>query len=309
MSQYCDRRSGAPKRMFDARISVVIPAYNAAGFLPRCLDSVFAQTVRPQEVIVVDDGSTDNTAAVARRLGAKVVRRPNGGLAAARNTGIAHASSEWIALLDADDLWSPQKLEWQTSCIGAETILVYTGVRFFDRSGTLEDRPAISAAAASKILRYCNPIAPSSVLVRRQSVMHGGGFREDLRACEDWEMWVRIQGLGQFVAVRAPLTHYYVHPGSMSANPERMLHALDQILDSTLVAELRGVERWTWKRRIRAAQLCSAGLIARDNRLKGELHYMLRSLSSWPSPFWQPQRFVMFAVSARNRLRRSEGGL
>src|SRR5580704_10336845 len=86
------------------KISVVIPAYNATPFLARCLKSVFAQTLKPEEVIVVDDKSTDNTAAMAEALGAKVVRREiNGGLSAARNSGIQNASNEWIALLDADD--------------------------------------------------------------------------------------------------------------------------------------------------------------------------------------------------------------
>ena len=92
------------------KISVVIPAYNAARFLPRCLKSVFAQTLQPEEVIVVDDGSTDSTAEVAEALGARVINRRNGGLSAARNTGIKGASSEWIALLDADDLWARDKL-------------------------------------------------------------------------------------------------------------------------------------------------------------------------------------------------------
>jgi len=87
------------------KIGVVIPAYNAAAFLPRCLESVFAQTLKPKEVIVVDDGSTDNTAALAAELGAKVISQTNGGISAARNTGIRNASSEWIALVDVDDVW------------------------------------------------------------------------------------------------------------------------------------------------------------------------------------------------------------
>jgi glycosyltransferase involved in cell wall biosynthesis len=96
-------------------ISVVIPAYNAAHFLPRSLASVFAQTVAPHEVIVVDDGSTDNTGEVAASFGARVIRQENLGLAAARNTGIQHASGEWIALLDADDSWEPEKLARQVA--------------------------------------------------------------------------------------------------------------------------------------------------------------------------------------------------
>jgi hypothetical protein len=120
-------------------------------------------------------------------------------------------------------------------------------------------------------------------------------------------MWVRLERLGKFVPIEEPLTDYYVHPNSLSANPGRMLQAMDQIMDTTLLAGLRGFDRWSWKQRIRAVQLCSAGLIARDNGLKDELHYMFLSLRSWPSPFWEPKRFMMCAVSAKNRLRRNDG--
>lgn len=284
------------------RISAVIPAYNAASFLPRCLESVFAQTLMPEEVLVVDDGSTDDTAAIAETLGAKVVRRQNGGISAARNTGVKSASSEWIAFLDADDRWAPKKLERQAACAGDDTILVYTGVRTFDDTGVLGESSAMDAISTRKMLRYSNSIITSSVLVRRWALMQDGGFREDIRACEDWEMWYRLQRMGQFVAVSGALTDYYLHSNSLSANPVRMLQALDQIMDTTLLEGLQGFDRWAWERRIRAVQLCSAGLIARDNQLEGELQYLFRSLCSWPSPFWERKRFATFAVSARNRL-------
>ncbi len=286
------------------KISVVIPAFNAALFLPRCLQSVSCQTLQPAEVVVVNDGSTDDTAEVAEALGAKVVSRPNGGLSAARNTGIQNASGDWIALLDADDMWAPDKLRRQADCIRPETVLVYTGIRIFDDNGVREERPAIDAVSAIKILRYSNPITPSTALVRRDAVSRDGGFREDIRACEDWEMWVRLQRLGQFEAISDPLTDYYVYPNSLSANPAKMLEALDRIIETTLLADLRGFPRWLWRHRIRATQLCSAGLIARDNGLDTEAHYMFRSLRTWPSPFWEPRRFAMFAVSEKSRFSR-----
>jgi glycosyltransferase involved in cell wall biosynthesis len=286
------------------KISVVIPAYNAACFLPRCLESVSMQTLKPDEVIVVDDGSTDDTAEVAIALGAKVIRRVNGGISAARNTGIQNALCDWIALLDADDLWAPQKLERQVACIRPETVLVYTGARLFDDKGSRGESRAIDPTKATKMLRYCNPIIPSSVLVWRGAAMRGGGFREDIRTCEDWEMWVRLLKLGQFGAVTEPLTEYYLHAESLSADPEAMLRSLDLIIETSLVSDLRGLRRWTWRRRIRATQLASAGLIARDNQLKNELRYMFQSLFVWPSPFWQPRRFALLAVSAINRIRR-----
>lgn len=178
------------------KISVVIPAYNAARFMPRCLKSVFAQTLKPVEVIVVDDGSTDNTAALAAELGARVISRRNSGPSAAKNAGIQNASSEWIALLDADDMWTPDKLVRQAACVRPETVLVYTGVRSFDDNGVREGQLAIDANSASKMLRYANPIPNSSVLVSREAVTQAGGFREDIHHGEDWEMWFRLQRLG-----------------------------------------------------------------------------------------------------------------
>lgn len=284
------------------KISVVIPAYNASSFLPRCLESVFAQTLQPCEVIVVDDGSTDESASLARSLGACVVSRPNGGLAAARNTGVLNATGDWIALLDADDLWSPEKLECQAQCISPDTVLVYTGIKVFDDHGIRGELPAVAPSEATEMLRYCNPITPSTVLIRRDAVLLGGGFREDIRACEDWEMWVRLKRLGKFEAVTRPLTHYYLHPASLSANPNRMLGAFEQILETSLISDLHGLKRWVWRRRIRAMQLSSASLIARDNGLPNEIGYMLRSIFVWPSPAWNPMRYARLAVSLRNAI-------
>jgi glycosyltransferase involved in cell wall biosynthesis len=286
------------------KISVVIPAYNAAHFLPRCLESVFAQTLSPAEVIVVDDGSKDDTAATATKLGATVVSRPNGGLSAARNTGIQHATGEWVGLLDADDRWSPEKLRAQADRVQAGTVLVYTGIRIFSDDGVRQSCPGMDPVNAVKMLRYANPITPSSVLAKRDALLQTGGFREDVRACEDWDMWVRLSRLGSFAAVTESLTDYYVYPSSMSTDPQRMLTAMEQILPSTLVSDLKGLERWAWVRRIRAVQLYSAAVIARENGRDGEMAYMLRSLAAWPSPLWEPHRFIGAAVSARNHLLR-----
>jgi glycosyltransferase involved in cell wall biosynthesis/O-antigen/teichoic acid export membrane protein len=289
------------------KISVVIPAYNAERFLPRCLKSIFAQTLKPAEIIVVDDGSTDNTATLAAKLGARVLSKTNSGAADARNYGIKNASGEWIALIDADDLWAPDKLERQIALIRPETVLVYTGNRIFDDGGIYREGAAVDPVAARKMLRYCNSITTSSVILRREAVMQIGGFSKGLYACEDWGLWFRLQSLGQFEAVSEPLTDYYVHPKSLSSNPEVMLQAANVVIDATLTADLQGFERWAWRRRIRAMQLCSAGLIARNNGLKGEIRYLLRSLCAWPSPFWEPRHFAILAISVKNRFwRRSE---
>lgn len=241
-------------------ISVVIPAYNAAHFLPRCLESV---------------------------------------------AGIQHATGEWIAFLDADDIWSPKKLEIQADRIQAGTVLVYTGTRVFDDSGVRQLCPAIHAERAGKMLRYLNPITNSSVIARRDALLKVGGFREDIRGPEDWDMWFRLSRLGGIASVEDPLTHYYVYPTSLSADPHRIIANVEKMLHSTLVSDLDGLPRWAWVRRIRAVQLYSAAVIARENGLDGEMAYMLRSLLSWPSPSWKPGRFIGAAVTARKQLLRS----
>lgn len=283
-------------------ISAVIPAYNAERTIARAITSALEQTYHLKEIIVVDDGSSDKTSVIARECGAIVRRRPNGGLSAARNTGIRAASGEWIALLDADDFWAPNKLRRQVDTIKPGTILVYSGIQYFDDRGNGASQYAVDASSAKSILRYRNPITPSTVLAKREMLMQDGGFREDVSACEDWDMWFRLKDLGDFEAVAEPLTKYYVHPASLSANPERMLHALNKILSSTLLSDLRGLDRWIWRRRILATQLCSAGLIARENGLDGEVQYMYRSLCAWPSPLWESRRFATFLISIRNKM-------
>jgi glycosyltransferase involved in cell wall biosynthesis len=285
------------------KISVVIPAYNAAGFLPRSIASVVAQTLAPCEVIVVDDGSTDNTAAVAAALGARVITRRNSGPSAAKNSGVQAASGDWVAFLDADDRWSPGKLESQVGDVSAQTILSFTGLRVFDDHGIRSESLAPDAADAVEMLRYTNPITNSSVLVRRDAFLRSGGFREEIRHGEDWELWFRLSRQGQFSAVPAALTDYYVYPNSLSANPERMIEGLSQFIETTLLADLRGASRRIWRQRILATQLASAGLIARDNGLSSEMALMVKGICAWPAPFWRPRRFAMLAVSARNRWR------
>jgi glycosyltransferase involved in cell wall biosynthesis len=221
---------------------------------------------------------------------------------AARNSGIRAASGDWVALLDADDLWEPEKLALQAAAIQSDTVLVYTGIRVFDEDGPRQVCAVTPAHAAVGMLRYGNPITPSTVIARRDAIARDGGFREDIRACEDWEMWVRLQRYGTFACVEQPLTRYFVSAGSMSADPERMLTAFEQILSSTLVSDVHGLRRWLWTRRAWAVQLYSAGLIARDNGLPGEVRYMLRSLAAWPSPFWQPHRAAGLAVSLKNNV-------
>lgn len=191
-------------------VSVVIPAHDAAAFLGECLDSVTAQAggwVR--EVIVVDDGSSDATADVARaHAGVRLIRLPaNGGPGAARNAGIAAAQGEWVAFLDADDLWPPDALASALAVLqrDAGAALVFGDCRQFDAGGpqarTLFEDGGFGAAAwgdgarvpqAHARLLAANFITTGSVVARRAVLQALGGFDEGLRRVEDLDLWLRI---------------------------------------------------------------------------------------------------------------------
>ena len=165
----------------NARVSAVIPAYNAEGFIRDAIQSVLAQTYEIAEIIVVDDGSSDRTAEAAagfpRTL---VIRRPNGGQGAARNTAIQADSGEWIAFLDADDVWVPRKTEIQLGCVTPEAGVIHC-TRFNPiHFGNLWHRQT--------------HVAPSGAMVRKQVLLEVGGFEESraVVGVEDLNLWLKI---------------------------------------------------------------------------------------------------------------------
>ena len=228
-----------------ASVSVVVPAYNAAAYLHETLASVFAQTTPPAEVIVVDDGSTDDTAEIARAHGVTVISRPNGGISSARNTGIRAARSEYVALLDADDVWLPEKLEVQLAALAAADLpaFSFTDYQLFDSRGVhasrsgLRSHPAFrktvrGARLGTNVLVSANdgrPVLPdmyflpSSVLMRRTDVLALGGFDETLRGCEDAEFFLRLFRIVPAIAVMRPLLRYRRHEAQATSSPRRTM--------------------------------------------------------------------------------------
>ncbi len=179
-------------------VSVIIPTHNRARLLERALQSVLAQGRSVQEIIVVDDGSTDSTEEVVctRFPQAHYSREPNRGVSHARNRGIEAASGDWLAFLDSDDEWLPQKLAWQERMLAAnpQYKICHTD-EIWIRDGTRVNAMKKHAKAGGFIFERCLPlcvISPSSVLIHR-SVFDGVGlFNEDLPACEDYDLWLRI---------------------------------------------------------------------------------------------------------------------
>jgi glycosyltransferase involved in cell wall biosynthesis len=208
-------------------ISAVIPAYNAAALLPRALASIAAQTVQPDEIVVVDDGSADDTSAVAAGypgLPVRVIRHdPNRGGAAALQTGVEAARHALIAFLDADDEWLPEKLERQLMALAAlpEAVAVGTGYRYVDRQGTEYGGFGLVPFAHGphefwKNMLGVSALLQSSTLARRDVVLAVGGLDPTLRTGYDQDLFLRMAATGPIAYVHAPLVRYHDAPGSIT---------------------------------------------------------------------------------------------
>jgi glycosyltransferase involved in cell wall biosynthesis len=225
------------------RVSVVIPAYNAAGYLAAALQSVAEQTSPPGEAIVVDDGSTDATAEIARSFGASVLSVTNAGPSAARNAGTKAASGDYIAFLDADDVWLPEKLAAQLAELSAfgRPAFSFTDYRMFDDAGLrrrkseLRATPAFRKVAGNlrrkriilttrgrRPILYDSYIPPSSAIVRKADMIAAGGFDETLRVTEDYEFFLRLFRVVPAVVVMKPLLLYRRHAGQATAKATLM---------------------------------------------------------------------------------------
>jgi len=217
-----------------AEIAVVIPAFDSAATLAETIASARAQTLSPKEIIVVDDGSADESAAVAERAGARVIRRANGGPGAARNTGIAATRCPWIAFLDADDLFEPDKLEKQVERLNASGASACCTDAWLLRDSAPLVRKNLSKVVPAQIafadLLRGNPIVCSSMLASRDALVTAGLFDEDrvLVATEDYDLWLRLAKRGGIDYVDLPLVRYRVGRASLTSN-ERFLRGIDRI--------------------------------------------------------------------------------
>jgi len=190
--------SKAGKSLPIPKVSVIIPTYDRIETLPRSLNSVFKQTFSDWELIVVDDGSTDGTDEMVLRdySSVRLHRQENKGVSSARNAGVALASGEWIAFLDSDDAWFPEKLERQLSSLATEHELRLSHTdEIWIRNGRRVNQPKEYAKSGGHLYRRCLRlccICPSSVLIRKDFFEELGGFDEAFPACEDYDLWLRI---------------------------------------------------------------------------------------------------------------------
>jgi glycosyltransferase involved in cell wall biosynthesis len=196
-------------------VSAIIPAYNAARTVSRAVESCLNQTHPPIEVLVVDDGSTDETAEVVAGFGAPVrlERKPNGGPASARNYAAHLARGDWLGFLDADDRWLPKKLEKQLTLATSDDVAV---IQTLTGGSTQQIPPEVSFSQLWETNRVCT----SSALIRRSTFERLGGFNEDpeLISSEDYHLWLRVVAAGGRILTYPEVLMEWTRDGGLSSN-------------------------------------------------------------------------------------------
>ena len=234
------------------RISVVIPAFNAASVVTQTLESVQSQTFQDFEAIIVDDGSTDETAAVVRRFcGADprfhFVSQLHAGVSAARNKAIERARGEFIAFLDADDIWFPKKLACQIEMFREDPQANFVYTNFFRWDGAdgfsawyNDDQPLPEGDVSRKLVfnvSYACAASMSTAMVRREAFDRTGGFDLEFAMGEDWDMWLRMAEQGLWVrGIREPLACYRRWSGNVTNQKLKIFEANVRVLKKNLRA-------------------------------------------------------------------------
>lgn len=211
--------------MIEARVSAIITAYNSEAFIAEAIDSVLKQSRVVDEIVVVDDGSTDGTRRVVAEYaeqGIKFIQQHNRGAGAARNKGIRETSGEFVAFLDADDMWLPDKTLLQVNYLNAhpETALVSGFSRWWNMTkGTVRISgkvPESMHALRREILVHNVLGNPSMAMIRRSALAEVGLFDEGIRWGQDWELWIRLTQRYNAAMIPQPLTVYRWHNDNLS---------------------------------------------------------------------------------------------
>lgn len=234
--------------MSERLISVVIPAYNASCWIAETIGSVLAQTYRRKEIIVVDDDSTDDTPAIVRSFrGVTYLRKENGGEGSARNVGISESSGEYVAFLDSDDLWHPEKLSLQYDLLSASGLAwCYSDALAFDgdTGRILHPMSRIQRPRSGDVLvrLFLGDFIPCPTPLIRKTVFEDVGLFDEspeLLMRADWDLWLRIAAKHKVGFIDKPLAYYRVHPGSGS-NAEQLSTAFKsqlRVLEKALERE------------------------------------------------------------------------
>lgn len=276
-------------------VSVIIPCFNSQATIGDAIQSVINQTFPVHEIIVVDDGSTDNSANfVSERFPmVTLIKQPNMGVSKARNVGIQSATGKWIAFIDADDIWLPEKLHLQfdelNGCKWSHTNSYYFG---FNQSGDTKrsDLSSLKGGNVFDALLTENFLGTSTILVQRDVLLKSGGFDESMRALEDWKLWLDIAADFPISYISAPLVKYRVTPGSASRNA-REVYPYHRQLISYAITKIKGeyLRQSTLKRKALSKSNLICSYIAED----GE-DYNYAIICAVRSLYFQPLKISLY---------------
>lgn len=274
------------------KISVVIPAYNAMAYLPQTMETVLNQTFDDLEVLVVNDGSLDGTEEWVSQIKdsrVKLICQENKGLSGARNTGIKNAEGEYIAFLDADDLWEATKLEKQANCLdnNPEVALVYTWTALINQQGISTGRVFANHAEGNvwEALTQRNLIECGSVaMVRRCCFETVGVFDQNLLSyVEDWDMWLRIATSYPFKVIKEALVYYRQHSTSASKNWTAMEKSFCMVIEKAFQDAPEHLQ-YLKSRSYGCANLCLAWkpLQSQQKDFRQAIYYRQQALRYYP---------------------------
>ena len=230
------------------KISVIIPTFNRKHTLQRAIDSVLAQTFKPFEIIIVDDGSKDGTKEwlLQNYPSVQYIHQPNNGVSSARNKGIQISQGSWIALLDSDDEWMPEKLEYQSRFLEAnrDSSFCHTN-EIWIRNGVRVNQMKKHKKYGGDIFKHCLDIcriSPSSSIIKKDVFEEVGAFDESLTVCEDYDLWLRVTAKFNILFLDEPLIKKYGgHLDQLSRVPEGIeqyrIRSLEKILSMGSLTE------------------------------------------------------------------------
>lgn len=293
-------------------ISVIMPAFNSASYISESINSVLSQDYANIELIIINDGSTDNTASIikecldnyeqtdSKRFKVQYVETVNQGVSAARNHAIKIANGDWIAFCDADDVWFPSKISNQlrqlNGCSWSYTDSYYMGEDYAENTRR-SDLSSLPCGHIFEQLITENIITTSSVLVRKSILLECGGFDESLEALEDWQLWLTIASKYEISLIVEPMLNYRVYSGSTSRKARKMLPLHISVITSTFA----GLPQTPHNNKMKVIALQKAYLICSyiAEQSKDFVFAFKCSLKAWmlkPSSFLLNKRLLACAV-------------
>ena len=269
-------------------VSVVIPTFNRLSLISRAIDSVLSQTTKPFEIIVVDDGSSDNTSTFIKNnyKSVKLIKQKNLGVSKARNVGIKNSSGDWIALLDSDDEWKKNKLEVQIKSLSeydyysvchTNEIWIRNGIRVNQK----KRHQKYGGDIFDKCLDICR-ISPSSIIFKKNIINEVGWFDESLSICEDYDLWLRITANYKILFIDKPLINKYGgHSDQLSKSVKGIeayrIKSLENLLSNTKL--IKDYKVLTIKMLITKLDIYKKGLLKRHKT--DELLKINRKIKFW----------------------------